>query len=460
MTNQFSSPSSFRDPSGYIFFRDNFIFRQINFSYKENYDELIRSGLYDSLVNSGILIPHREVGNQYAQTPDAYKVIQPERIPFVSYPYEWCFSQLKDAALTTLEIQKHALKFDFSLKDCSAYNIQFSKGKAVFIDTLSFEKYREGHPWTAYRQFCQHFLAPLALMHYVNAHLGQLSRLYLDGIPLDIASSLLPNHTILRFPLFIHIHLHAKAMKRWSGKNIARSNRRMGRRSFLGMLENLQNAIERLEFKNGNSVWSDYYSATNYSSASFSHKKELVSAFLDQITPTPKSVWDLGANTGVFSRIASKKGIQTMAFDMDPYAVEKNYMTSVSAGESHILPLVIDLANPSPGIGWQNRERASLLERGPVDVIFALALVHHLAIGNNLPIDRIAEFFHRLCRWLIIEFVPKSDSQTQKLLASREDIFPHYSRDYFESEFKKVFTFQKLANIHDTDRTLYLMFRK
>ena len=170
-------PSSFRDPSGFLFFQDGSVYRQVNAIYKENYDHLIGSGLYKALVASGLLVSHEEVGMNYARSDNAYKILKPELIPFVSYPYEWCFSQLKEAALTTLKIQKVALDFGMTLKDSSAYNIQFMKGRAVFIDTISFERYREGQPWVAYRQFCQHFLAPLALMSYRDIRLGRLFRL-------------------------------------------------------------------------------------------------------------------------------------------------------------------------------------------------------------------------------------------------------------------------------------------
>jgi len=200
-------PSSFRDPSGFLFLRDGFIYRQVNTIYRENYDYLISSNLYKTLVDAELLIPHHEVDIKKARSDEIYKVIKPELILFISYPYEWCFSQLKDAALTTLEIQKKSLDFGISLKDCSAYNIQFRKGKPIFIDTLSFERYHQGKPWVAYRQFCQHFLAPLALMSYKDIRLNQLFRVYIDGPPLDLTSSLLPFRTRFRispYPLSNH----------------------------------------------------------------------------------------------------------------------------------------------------------------------------------------------------------------------------------------------------------------
>ena len=211
-------PSSFRDPSGYLFYLDGSLYRQINHNYKENYDHLMNSGLYDSLVNANLLIPHKEVDILESKTNEYYKIIKPEPIPFISYPYEWCFSQLKDAALTTLMIQKKSLEFGMSLKDCSAYNIQFRKGIPIFIDTLSFEKYVEGKPWIAYKQFSQHFFAPLVLQYYRDVRLNQLFRIYIDGAPLDLVSSMLPFYTWLKFSMLSHIHLHSKSQKHFSKK--------------------------------------------------------------------------------------------------------------------------------------------------------------------------------------------------------------------------------------------------
>ena len=178
-------PSSFRDPSGFLFLHNELLYRQVNECYQSHYDHLLESGLYENLVEQGLIVAHDEVSLEFARSNGAYKIIKPQLVPFISYPYEWSFSQLKDAALTTLAIQKKALDFGMSLKDCSAYNIQFLEGKPVLIDTLSFEKHVEGQPWIAYRQFCQHFLAPLALMAHTNIQLSRLSSVYIDGVPLD-----------------------------------------------------------------------------------------------------------------------------------------------------------------------------------------------------------------------------------------------------------------------------------
>ena len=448
-------PASFRDPSGFVFWRDGSIYRQINATYKEDYDHLIGSGLYTALVESRLMVPHEEVSLESPRPEMVYRLIRPELVPFVSYPYEWSFSQLKDAALTTIHIQKKSLEFGMCLKDCSAYNIQFMKGKPVFIDTLSFERYQEGSPWVAYRQFCQHFLAPLVLMSHRDVRLGQLSRVHLDGVPLDLASRLLPLRTRLSFSLLFHIHLHAKSQSHYADRQIDTKRHKVSRLGLLGIVDSLHSAVKKLRWRSGGTEWGEYYQDTNYSAEAFEHKRQIVAEFLDKTKP--KNVWDLGANTGVFSRIASQRGIPTISFDIDPAAVERNYLECRRTGETNILPLLLDLTNPSPGIGWQNKERMSLAERGPADAVLALALIHHLAISNNVPLGKIAEFLAGICNRLIIEFVPKDDSQVQRLLATREDIFPRYGQGGFESDFGQYFTIQHSARIRDSERTLYLM---
>jgi len=462
-------PGSFRDPSGFLFHRDGVLYRQVNRSFQPKFDEFVESGLCQDLMSSGLLIPHQEMGPDLAATPDAYKVLRPEAIPFVSYPYEWCPSQLRDAALATLSIQRRALEFGMTLRDASAYNIQFRDGKPVFIDTLSFERWTEGTPWNAYRQFCQHFLAPLALMKYRDARAGQLLRVYLDGLPLDLVVKLLPRRAYLHPPLLLHVLMHARSQARYERANPAVSagaaegpegrGRRFSPRAFQGLLDSLESGIRHLRVGDSRSAWSGYYDeAQSYSAEALEHKKALVSGFLSHLGPT--TVWDLGANTGLFSRIAAASGALTISFDLDPTVVEANYRSVVKDGATRILPLVVDLTNPSPGIGWENRERLSLLERGPADLAMALAIVHHLAVGNNVPQDRLARFFGHACRWLIVEFVPKSDGQVQTLLASREDVFPGYHQQGFELALESVFDIVQREPIRGSQRVLYLMRRK
>lgn len=458
MNNQKKITSSFRDPSGFLFYRNTQLLRQINKSYKDNYDFFISSGLYEKLKNEKLIISHEELKDKETLSEDAYKLIAPEIIPFISYPYEWSFSQLKDAALLTLKIQKIAMDHGLSLKDASAYNVQFYQGRPVFIDTLSFEKNALNKPWVAYRQFCQHFLAPLALMKYKDLRLNQLFRLFIDGVPLDIAGKLLPFSSRFKLSILTHIHLHAGSQKHYADKAIKADDRKISTHALYALIDSLEGSIKSLGISRQETEWEKYYSFTNYSETSFEDKKETVLAYIEKIKPT--SVWDLGGNTGVFSRLASSQNIFTVSSDIDMLAVDKNYQIVKSEKEKNILPLFIDLSNPSPDLGWANQERESLIKRGPADLVMALALVHHLAISNNLPFENIAEFLTKIGKNIIIEFVPKNDSQVQKLLASREDIFINYNQENFESVFQKYFNIIEKRQLKDSSRLLYLMAKK
>jgi ribosomal protein L11 methylase PrmA len=449
-----SVPSSFRDPSGFLFHRNGRLYRQVNESYRADYKLLMESGLYDDLAEAGLLVPHVET-SEPRMSDGGSLVIEPETIPFISYAYEWCFSQLQDAALATIAVQKRAVEHGMSLKDANAYNIQFRQCQPVMIDTLSFERYREGEPWVAYRQFCQHFLAPLALMSHTDVRLSQLLRVNIDGIPLDLASHLLPSKTRLNLGLTTHIHLHAQAQRKYADKQAKPEGRKMTRIAFLGLIDSLKSTTKKLAWKPVGTEWGNYYAATNYSDASLEHKAQILADCLERVNP--KTVWDLGANTGRFSRIAADRAIPTVAFDLDPAAVELNYRDCRKRNEKNLLPLLSDLTNPSPAIGWQNRERHSLIERGPCDMAVALALIHHLAIGNNLPFDRIADFLAGICRALVIEFVPKSDSQVQRLLSTREDVFPGYTQAAFEQAFSSRFAILALTPVRESERAIYLM---
>lgn len=447
--------ASFRDPSGFLFSRDGILYRQVNHKYEAEYVRFMESGLYEKLVKAGLLIPHVEVDQEPAEPETCYKILQPERVPFISYPYEWSFGELKDAALATLSIQRRALKVGMSLKDASAYNIQFVRGKSTLIDTLSFESYKDGQPWVAYRQFCQHFLAPLALMAFKDVRLSQLLRVYIDGVPLDLASELLPWNTRFNFGLLTHIHLHASAQKKYAGEEVKSRAGSMSKQALTGLIESLESTVKKLTWKPGGTEWGNYYDITNYSDAAFEHKKQLVAEWTQRINP--RQVWDLGANNGVFSRLVSEESPSVISFDIDPTAVEQNYRQVKAEKNEKVLPLLLDLTNPSPALGWANRERDAFGARGPVELALALAVIHHLAISNNVPLTQLADFFAETSKWLVIEFVPKSDSQVKKLLASREDIFPTYTREGVEAAFQKRFNIREAVNVNESERVLYLM---
>jgi ribosomal protein L11 methylase PrmA len=456
-------PSSYKDPSGFIFLHENEIYRQVNLVYKDHYDRLMQSGLYEKLVADGDLIAHHEIESFPEQlSQDAYKTIKPDNIPFISYPYEWCFNQLKDAALLTLKIQKVALNFGLILKDASSYNVQFLNGRPIFIDSLSFEKYEEGKPWVAYKQFCEHFLAPLALAAYTDEDLNRLSQLYVEGVPLELAAKLLPLSARLKPALFLHIFLHAREQKHFSDSALPPAKKlAFNRNALLGLIDNLESGLKSLKLKNEKTIWTNYCDDDNcvsYDGESLTVKKKLVGDYLT--AAGTKTLWDLGANTGLFSRIAASQGIKVISLDFDVTVIEQNYLRVKKTKEKNILPLLVDIVNPTPAIGWHNQERLAFLDRPHPDTVLALALIHHLAISKNVPLVKIAQLFADIAPSLIIEFVPKDDRQTKRLLHSREDIFIDYDIDHFEQAFKNFFEIKEKTALPESKRFLYLMIRK
>lgn len=448
---------SFRDPSGFLYRRDGVLYRQVNAGFREQFEAVNSSGLYAELTADSLLIPHRQVDPGLRATPEAHAVLEPEIVPFISYPYEWCFGQLKDAALLTLDLQLRALKRNMVLRDASAFNVQFRDGRPIFIDTLSFEQYVEGQPWSAYRQFCEHFLAPLAIMSGRDVRLGQTLREYIDGIPLDLASRLLPARSWFRPGLLLHLHLHARAQQKYADAKVSAvaRGRTLSRAALTRLIESLRSVVEQLSWQPAGTEWVDYVHQHNYSPRAVEAKQQIVAQLLSDASA--RIVWDMGANTGVFSRIARRSASCVVAMDVDPAAVQLNYEQVKARQETGILPLVMDARNPAPGLGWDHRERMSLAERGPADVVLALALVHHLAIGNNVPLELIATWLARLAVVLIIEFVPKSDSQTARLLANRPDVFPRYDQRGFEQAFAHVFDVEHARRIEDSERVIYRM---
>jgi ribosomal protein L11 methylase PrmA len=454
--------ASFRDPSGFLFRDENgTLYRQVNRRYSSHYDALMTGGLYEELTAAGLLIEHDEAPLSRAMTADAARVIVPRELPFISYPYEWCFSALKSAALLTLDIQERAMRAGLTLKDASAYNVQFEGTKPVFIDSLSFERYSPGTPWVAYGQFCRHFLAPLVLMSKRDLRLNRLLASHLDGVPLDLACRLLPWRTRLRPAYLVHLHLHSKLTDRYSGttEKFAGRKRHLNRQTSPGGIEaflrHLRRLVESIRLRLPSSEWTTYYESNSYAAREFEEKRRCVRTFVERLAPS--QVWDLGANTGEFSRLAAEMGIPTYGFDLDAASVEAAFRQELRTGGRLFLPLCLDLANPSAAIGWGNSERMSLIERGPVDTALALALIHHLRIGNNTPFRRIAEFLRRVCRHLIIEFVPKHDVQVSRLLQSREDVFDDYDGDEFEAAFVRFFQIAQRVELSEGGRVLYLM---
>lgn len=451
--------SSFRDPSGHITAENGVISRTINSIYFTQYKSLKESGFYKKLFDNGLLIPHEE-----SFLGDSHIIIKPEHIPFFSYPYEWSFTQYKHAALHTLKLQKYCLQNGYSLKDATAFNITFHKGKPVFVDSLSFDLYHEGEPWRAYKQFVMHFLAPLVLAKYFGSPMLKLLSQYIDGVPLQTAAKLLPFRARLSPVLYTNIFLAAKYDAKYSSDEGGREKGiKISKQSQVKIIDSLYNYIKDLELDE-TTQWKNYYAITNYNDEAFDYKKKLVKKWYGTINAG--SVIDLGGNDGTFSRVLKDIAPEILVTDIDPNAVDHNYMQVLTNKETNILPLVSDLLNPSPGIGLNNKERSPLLERiinNNYSLAMALALIHHISLTGNVPFDMSAKLLASLAPYLIIEFPDREDSWVSFLLKSKREFtghFDYYNRSSFETVYSGYFDVIEKQEIPGTHRTMYLLKRK
>ncbi|MCZ2459219.1 MAG: hypothetical protein LC128_06295 [Chitinophagales bacterium] len=452
--------ASFRDPSGFIFTKEGMVYRQVNRVFKEQFDHFIESGCYDALVRKGWLLPHETIHENLTGTDNWYLTLKPEAIEFISYPYEWSFSMFRDAALLTLQVLKTSLSFGMILKDATPLNLQWHKGKFIFIDTLSFEKFEE-KPWIAYRQFCETFLSPLLLMHYSKKPLQQILLAYPDGIPLDITSALLPFRSRFSLETYLHIHLHSRVSSKHAGEK--QKPVKFSKQKLLSLLSGLESLINKLRPPKNKTAWSSYYNEAAGREGYLDEKKKIISEWVNQLKGI-KTAIDLGSNNGEFSKMIASTGINVIAADFDSLCIDDLYLDIRKNNIENIQPLIIDLANPSPSSGVNNKERSSFIERSNPDLAIALALIHHLAIGKNIPFFLIASMFAKLLKKqgskLIIEFVLKEDKKVKLLLQNRKDIFDMYSENEFLKGFNKFFSAEKKHPFTDTGRILYLMTRK
>ena len=451
-------PSSFRDPSGHIFHENGIVFRQINRCYFSQFNQLTNSGLYSELSNANMLVSHELV----TDTVDR-KVIRPAQLDLITFPYEWSFSQLKDAAVLTMKIHLIALEHGMVLKDASAFNVQFVQGQPVFIDTLSFDTYKNDDPWMAYGQFCRHFLGPLLLMKYRAPDLNRLQALYIDGVPLELVSSLLPMGT--HFSPFIktNIHLHANSLRRHKGNLQSNNKPKLSLRTHRNILNSIINYLDKLDL-DAQTEWANYYAITNYNDEAFQFKENVVKDWVKKYDL--KRIWDIGGNNGHFSRLIQDSCELIVCSDIDPVAVDANYRAAKANNEEKIIPLLLDYTNPTPGVGFDNTERTGFLTRVKplrIDCILALALIHHLSISNNCSFEMLAESFSQSAKNILIEFIDPEDSWADSLLRSKRDarsLFSFYNKDNFENVFSRYYEITESVRVPSSKRTLYLMARK
>ena len=443
-------PASFRDPCGQVFVKEGVLYRSIQSSYFKEFEHLEQSGLLSLLQERKLLVSHTVVerGEKI--------ILRPQPLPFISYPCEWSFSALKQAALLHLEISRVALEHGMILKDASGYNVQFVGSHPIFIDTPSFDLYKEGTPWQAYGQFCRHFMAPLLLMSYRSEELGKVLSLFMDGLPLDMASALLPLRSHLSPYIALNLHAHARSLLKNRKHSAPRAQASLSRKGLENLLGHAKLFLEDLTPLRRETEWGDYYQFTNYSEESFSAKENVVAQWLERIGA--RRIWDVGGNDGHFSRKVAPGRELVISSDIDPVAVDKSFE---KGGE--VLSLLVDILNPTPGIGFANQERTPFLERvqsAQLDGIMALALIHHLCISGSCSFEMIARLFSELAPHLIIEFVHREDSWVKRLLDNMGDrrwVFDFYRQDNFEKDFSRYFSIEEKERVSGAERTLYLM---
>lgn len=444
--------SSYRDKDGFVFRHNGSMYRYLHPTYLPVFDHFLSSSLYHELSSQGKILKHEEMPDPVLFGFDTGKVLFPEQISFISYPYEWSFDMWKDAALLTLETALTSLDKGMMLKDATPFNIQFRSGRPVLIDTLSFEIYREGDPWVAYRQYCECFLGPLLLMKYTHPGAGKLFITYPEGIPLNELVKMLPGWASWNLNNYLHIFLQASLSERKKGKK--ESTRSLSKQKLEVLLNGLLAYVNKLQQKKWKTTWDDYYTDSILGVDYLRAKTSLVQDFTSSITFN--SVTDLGANDGHFSKLFNGKPV--IALDADPNCINNLYLWARKE-KANLLPLVADLTLPSPAIGFANRERDSLTSRLGSDLVMALALIHHLAIAKNIPLRLILDWLKPMGEYLLIEFVPKQDEKVQLLLQNREDIFDDYSPSHFRALCAGHFTVIREEMIPRSKRILFLLKR-
>lgn len=458
-SNSFSNnhSSSFRDPSGYVFVDNNNVLkRTVLPKYFAQYNALKASGFYEKVIKHGLLIPHHESKT----TKESIELI-PEEIPFITYPYEWSFSQLKDAALHTLKLQKYAVNNGFILKDATAFNIAFHQGKPIFIDTLSFDFYRPDSPWKAFKMFVQHFLSPLVLAHYHGSKILKLLQTHIDGIPLSLTTSLLPRKSKLNPTIFTNIHLLAKAERKYKHQTEKKTKEvKVKKERHLNHLDALYSFIQELKV-NQQTEWGNYYENIHYNDTALDFKKNQISEWISNLNV--KTIVDIGGNDGTMVRSFSHDLDLAIVGDIDENAVDLNYQKIKEQKGGNIIPFLLDILQPTPALGFDNKERFSIIDRlnqCKPDLTLALALIHHITLSGNVPFLKIAEFFARFSNYLIIEFPNRNDKMVQLLLDQKRDFknhFDFYSEENFEKDFGVFFEIKKTVAIPKSNRILYQM---
>lgn len=451
-------PGSFRDPEGRVFYAGCEVYRALSGDGLKDFEVLAASGLLD---DPRIVRTQRAEGAPDAAgllTKDVAGVLRHELVPFVSYPYEWTFSMLKDAALLQLDLLLAALEHGLILKDSTPYNVQFNGAQPVFIDLGSFERRRDDEVWVGYRQFCMLYLYPLLLQAVKDTAFRPWLRGSIDGIAPAQMRGIASVGDRFRRGFTTHVFLHARLERRYAGRGaeVKREVRRAGidKQLIIANVRKMRKLVTKLAWSPPQSVWVTYGERNTYTDEDARRKDTFVR---EVVLSSPwQLAWDIGCNNGRHSRIAAEGARRVVAIDADPGPVELLYRELRDAGDERILPLAMNLADPSPALGWRGRERKTLLERGQPDLVLALALIHHLAIGANVPVKEIVNWLAALGGALVVEFPTREDPMVQKLLAPKRDgLHADYERGFFECCLHHAFDVRRIERLTSGTRILY-----
>ena len=450
-------PGSFRDPESRVFYAGDEVYRALSADGLSDFEALRATGLLDD---------ERVVRTETAEDTAALRgllvhepagVLRHERIPFVSYPYEWTFSMLKDAALLQLDLLLSSLEHDLVLKDSTPYNVQFKGARPVFVDVGSFERLREGEAWVGYRQFCMLYLYPLLLQSVKDVPFHPWLRGSIDGITPTQMRGLMSFRDRFRKGMFTNVFLHARLEARYADRpdQVKKEVKRVFKKELLvANVRKMRKLVERLEWNPPEGVWTAYGERNSYTDDDAARKDEFVRAVAT--SREWKLVWDIGANNGRYSRIAAEGAKNVVAVDADQGPVELLYRDLRSERNEQILTLTMNLADPSPGLGWRGLERRSMPDRGKPDLVLALALIHHVAIAANVPVKEFVDWLASLGSALVIEFPTREDPMVKKLLAPKRDgLHPDYELGFFERTLNEAFEVERSERIESGTRILY-----
>jgi ribosomal protein L11 methylase PrmA len=456
-------PGSFRDPTGGVLRKGQRVWRYFDSAAAAEFKRLAASGVLERLAAAGKILSYSELGDsELAETktvvPRAAHVIEQPLLPFISYAYEWPFEMLKDAALLHLDVLEELLKFGFILKDGSTDNIQFAGTRPLFIDLGSIEPYTEGNVWAGYNQFCRMFLNPLLLEAGADVPFQKWLRSAPQGILAEEVYRILSWPARFHRSTFVNVTLQAWLNNLFDSRSdiAVRDEKRfpVNQRSLIRQVQSLRRIIDRLKGSERRSFWSDYDPSESYSSGACQSKTMFVESQLS--FRSPRMVWDCGCNTGDYSLLAARHADVVVALDADPVVINKLYVRA-RAIHANVLPLVVEMTNPSPDQGWGQVERYGLERRGPADMVLWLALLHHVALTGGIPPDRQIAWIARTANRAIIEFIPRTDPKARALSqwrpTNREESC--YSREVIEEALQKHFTSVELADLPGSERILY-----